>query len=54
MDRRTFIGRVAGGLLAGLALACLVGSLSSCGTMGGGGMKYLADPPFAAKDRLAT
>ncbi len=40
--------------LAGLALACMVGSLSSCGTMGGGGMKYLVDPPFAAADHLVT
>ena len=32
---------------AGLALACMVGALSSCGTMGGGGMKYLVDPPAA-------
>ena len=35
--------------LAGVALACMVGSLNSCGTMGGGGMKYLVDPPFAAE-----
>jgi len=39
---------------AGLALACMVGALGSCGTMGGGGMKYLVDPPFAATDSLAT
>jgi len=25
-------------------LACSVGSLASCGTMGGGGMRYLAEP----------
>jgi hypothetical protein len=34
--------------LVSLALACIIGSLPSCGTMGGGGMKYLMDPPSAA------
>jgi hypothetical protein len=33
-----------------LALTCLVGSLPSCGTMGGGGMKYLVDPPGVTRD----
>ena len=26
-------------------LVSLFGTLSSCGTMGGGGMRYLVDPP---------
>lgn len=30
---------------AAVALAFAVGILPSCGTMGGGGMKYLVDPP---------
>jgi len=34
--------------LVSLALACVVGSLPGCGTMGGGGMKYLVDPPSVA------
>jgi len=34
--------------LVGLALACMAGSLPSCATMGGGGMKYFVDPPPAA------
>jgi hypothetical protein len=33
--------------LVAVALACAVGSLPSCGTMGGG-MRYLAEPPPAA------
>jgi hypothetical protein len=31
--------------LVAVVLASLIGTLSSCGTMGGGGMRYLADPP---------
>jgi hypothetical protein len=34
--------------LMAVVLACAVGSVPSCGTMGGGGMKYLAEPPPAA------
>ena len=41
-------------MLVGLALAYAVGSLPSCGTMGGGGMKYLVDPPPAAWEVIAT
>jgi len=29
-------------------LATLVGAAASCGTMGGGGMRYLAEPPTDA------
>jgi hypothetical protein len=36
--------------LAGLALACMAGTLPACGTMGGGGMKYLVDPSGVATD----
>jgi hypothetical protein len=32
-----------------LALPWAIGSLPSCGTMGGGGMKYLVDPPSVAR-----
>lgn len=32
--------------IAGFALACLAGSLPSCASMGGGGMKYFVSPPF--------
>jgi hypothetical protein len=32
--------------IAGFAVACLAGSLPSCASMGGGGMKYLVSPPF--------
>jgi len=35
--------------LAGLVLACMVGALPSCATMGGGGMKYLVDSPSATE-----
>jgi hypothetical protein len=33
--------------LTGLVLACTLGALPSCATMGGGGMKYLMDLPTA-------
>jgi len=36
--------------LVGLALTCMIGSLPSCGTMGGGGMKYFVDPPPVAAE----
>lgn len=35
-------------VLMAVLFACAVGSLPSCETMGGGGMKYLAEPPPAA------
>jgi hypothetical protein len=38
--------------LAGLFVASLLGSLPSCGTMGGGGMKYFVDPPGVTSDRI--
>ena len=31
-------------ILAAIALAAMVGTIPACGTMGGGGMKYLIDP----------
>lgn len=34
-------------LVAALLMA-LIGTVSSCGTMGGGGMRYLVDPPANA------
>jgi len=36
--------------LMALALAWMVGTVPACGTMGGGGMKYLTDSPAAASD----
>jgi hypothetical protein len=33
--------------LVAVALASLIGTLPSCGTMGGGGMRYLEQPPSA-------
>ncbi len=37
--------------IAALLFAGLVGTIPACGTMGGGGgMKYLVDPPAAASD----
>ena len=33
--------------VAGLILAWMVGGIPACGTMGGGGMKYLVDPATA-------
>jgi hypothetical protein len=35
---------------AGFALAFMAGTLPACGTMGGGGMKYLVDPPGYTTD----
>ena len=38
--------------LAAMALASMIGTLPSCGTMSGGGMKYFLNPPLvAALDR---
>jgi hypothetical protein len=31
-------------MLAAIALASAVGTIPACGSMGGGGMKYLIDP----------
>ena len=31
-------------LLVAFALAAIVGTVPACGSMGGGGMKYLIDP----------
>ena len=31
-------------MLAAIALAAMVGTVPACGSMGGGGMKYLIDP----------
>jgi hypothetical protein len=36
--------RILKALVAALLMG-LFGTVSSCGTMGGGGMRYLADPP---------
>ncbi len=35
--------------LISVALAWALGSLPACGTMGGGGMKYLVEPPSAER-----
>jgi hypothetical protein len=39
--------------LAGMVLAWTLGGLPSCATMGGGGMRYFADPPAVVSDRTA-
>jgi hypothetical protein len=33
-------------MVVAVALAFAVGSLPACGTMSGGGMKYVVEPPF--------
>ena len=40
--------------LAAAVLASMVGIVPSCGTMGGGGMKYLVDPPSSAAESAST
>jgi TRAP-type C4-dicarboxylate transport system permease small subunit len=39
--------------IAAAAMACAVGNLPGCGTMGGGGMRYLAPDPIAVEQVLA-
>jgi hypothetical protein len=34
--------------LVAVLLASVIGTVSSCGTMGGGGMRYLVEPPPTA------
>jgi len=49
--------RTTGRMLRWLVAAVLVsmaGILPSCGTMGGGGMKYLVDPPSSAAESAST
>jgi hypothetical protein len=41
-------------IFVAMVLACASGILPACGTMGGGGMRYLANPPFEASDFIAT
>lgn len=41
-------------MIVATVLACAVGSLPACGTMGGGGMKYLVEPPASASQGVAT
>jgi len=38
-------------IVVAAVLAFAVGSLPACGTMGGGGMKYIVEPPY---ETLAT
>jgi len=40
--------------LIAIALACAATALPACGTMGGGGMKYLAEPPSAAGEMISS
>ncbi len=35
-------------------LALAIGSLPACGTMGGGGMKYIAEPPSEVLSNIAA
>jgi len=41
-------------LLVSLVLAYAMSTLPACGTMGGGGMKYLAEPPSAAGEMISS
>lgn len=41
-------------MIVATVLACAVGSIPACGTMGGGGMKYLVEPPPEASQGVAT
>jgi hypothetical protein len=41
-------------LLVSLILASAMSTLPACGTMGGGGMKYLAEPPFVAGEMISS
>ncbi len=41
-------------IVVATALVLAVGSLPACGTMGGGGMKYLSEPPSEALNYGAT
>ena len=38
--------------IVAVMVATLVGSVASCGTMGGGGMRYLAEPPAGAVESI--
>jgi hypothetical protein len=40
--------------LIAIALACAATMLPACGTMGGGGMKYLAEPPSVAGEVISS
>jgi predicted small secreted protein len=40
--------------LIAIALACAATTLPACGTMGGGGMKYLAEPSSAAGEVISS
>ena len=40
--------------LAGLTLAWMVSGVPACGTMGGGGMKYLVDPPAVVTEAASS
>jgi predicted small secreted protein len=40
--------------LIAIALACAVTTLPACGTMSGGGMKYLLGPPSAAGEMISS
>ena len=41
-------------IVVAMVLTCAVGSLPACGTMGGGGMRYLVEPPSEVSDYIAT
>ena len=41
-------------ILVATLLAFAVGSVPACGTMGGGGMKYLWDPPSEEQNHVGT
>ena len=41
-------------LLVSLVLAYATNTLPACGTMGGGGMKYLLGPPSVAEEMISS
>jgi len=41
-------------VLIAIALTCAATTLPACGTMGGGGMKYLLGPPSAAGEMISS
>ena len=40
--------------LIAIALACAATTVPACGTMGGGGMKYLLGPPSVAEEMISS
>jgi len=41
-------------VLVAMVISFAIGSVPACGTMGGGGMKYLWEPPSVAQNHVST